>query len=177
MSTPGMQWAQLVGQMGGEGANAITQGMAAGNASANTNIKQQQADLEKRQQYRQAQQWDSDTLQHLTQEGALFGDPHTGLVKETQYQPDTTGLNNGMPIATTMMRQMDPDRTVKFKDADGNQIQAELPTADQQRARAVQTLYQQRQAEAQGTAAGQPARLAARPSSAPERGSLLGSWR
>ena len=156
MSTMASQWAQLVAQMGAEGSNAIAQGFNAGNASANTNIKQQQQDQEKQQQYRQAQQWDMDTLQHLTQEGALFGDPHTGLVKETQYQPDTTGLNNGMPIATNIMRQMDPDRTVKFKDADGNQIQAELPTADQQRARAMQTLYQQRQAESAGTAAGAP---------------------
>lgn len=138
----------------------VMQSMLGGNPNSavkqNKAIQAQQAEQEKQNQYRQAQQWDMDTLQHLTSQGALFGDPHTGLVKETTSEPDTSGLNNGYPITTTIMRAMDPDRTIKFKDADGNQIQAELPTPDQQRARQLQTLYMQRKAEGEGTAAGTP---------------------
>ena len=64
----------------------VMQSMLGGNPNSavkqNKAIQAQQAEQEKQNQYRQAQQWDMDTLQHLTSQGALFGDPHTGLVKD-----------------------------------------------------------------------------------------------
>lgn len=70
MSTPGMQWAQLIGQLTSQGGESFTQGLNAGTNAKNATINQQRADLEKQQQDRIAQQQDADFHQHMMEIGA-----------------------------------------------------------------------------------------------------------
>ena len=130
MSTMASQWAQLVAQMGAEGSNAIAQGFNAGNASANTNIKQQQQDMQERQQLQQAHQADLDFHQKMLSIGA--NPVVNGMVQDQQQVPDTTGLNNGYPSSVSVVRKADPQNTVKWSDAAGNPMSYELPPLHQQ---------------------------------------------
>ena len=80
MSTLGMQWAQLIGQLTNEGAGAFTQGIAAGARAKTADVQQQQADQQKRRDFQNAQQWDQDWHDHMMQQRAL--PVVNGMVKE-----------------------------------------------------------------------------------------------
>lgn len=125
--------------------------------------KQQEQRLEEQEQ-REARQADLDFHQHLVDLGAVPGDARSGLIKDTQTMPSYPGgLGGGQPIS--IVRKMDPARTVKFKDADGEDVAYELPDAQTQalrqlrlgapkRAAEVQQSQDTAQATATGTAAG-----------------------
>jgi hypothetical protein len=117
------------------------QGSEAWTNVQNTNQRQQQLDLEKQQDQRQQQAAEVLLHQNLTNLGAMPGDAQTGLIKVPMTNPDGSPVTgpDGQParLADTggppmIVRKMDPERTVKFKDSTGNQVAYELPTPEEQ---------------------------------------------
>jgi hypothetical protein len=146
-------------------------------AKQNVNQRQQQLDMEQQQQQREQRQSDWEFHQHLTDIGAVPGDAQSGLIKQ-QIQtpavsdpgvPGTPGLGTTVPpSAYSIVRKMDPARTVRFKDADGTPVAYELPTPAEQvqrqvaaqapsRAAQVQFAGDLSQAQTTGAAGGQTA--------------------
>ena len=71
--SPGLQWAQLMTQMGADGSNAIAQGMQAGIQARLANQRQQEIDLE-----RQRFEWDKDQARRSARLQDRVLDPNFG---------------------------------------------------------------------------------------------------
>lgn len=135
-----------------------------GQGQQGLDIQKQQEQIREQQEQREARQADLEFHQHLVDLGAVPGDARSGLIKDTQTMPSyPDGLGDGQPLS--IVRKMDSARTVKFKDADGEDVAYELPDAQTQalrqlrlgapkRAAEVQQAGETSQAQATGTAAG-----------------------
>lgn len=139
--TPGMQWAELVNQMGNQGTQAALGGIAAGQRG-------QQIDVEKQAEQRMQQQQYEEELTHALQNGAKYVGPG-GMVQESTPGPD------GNPIVTH--RPVNPDRYVsKYKNpADGTSVQLEWPSQQEQIQTQIATRGREAQAQTAGAGAGQ----------------------
>lgn len=113
---------------------------------------QQQLDLQKEQQFRQNQEADQAFAEHMQSLGAR--PVINGVVKEDQMMPDIPGIGGGGQTFQTIRKGGEGGRTVvPHKTAEGETVQWELPTMEEQIRR--QMLGQQAiaQGRAQGTAA------------------------
>ena len=97
MATPGMQWAQLLAQMGSEGNNAIAQGMQAGTAAKNSDINQQREQLEAQQEQRQAEQYDQQVAQFAQDHGWKPIGPGNQVWDTVPMHPVIAALLNQAP--------------------------------------------------------------------------------
>src|ERR1700677_3314379 len=89
-ATPGMQWAQLLTQMGGQQNQAIASGAAAGAASKTADVKQQQQDM-------LAQQNQDQEVQHALQSGARYVGPG-GMLQDQMTAPDGSSIVTHRPV-------------------------------------------------------------------------------
>jgi hypothetical protein len=153
-----MQWASLIGNLMGQGNEQLLQ-------KQGQNQKQQQIDMEKQQQLRQQQDSDRMLAEHMNSIGAK--PVIAGTVKDTQTIPETPGVFGGGQTIT-LARPVDSTRVVKHKSAEGDSVQWELPTAEEQAQRQVQLKQPQVAADvaeagqkAQATSTGQAAGVTA----------------
>lgn len=164
MSTPGMQWANLMSSMLGEQTSQALQ-------KRGLDQHQQQIDMQQQEQQRRAQAADNEFAEHMQKLGAT---PIVNGVVKRQLgakMPDSEVGNVKMPGAEVpgiLLDKPDPNRVVNWKASDGTPIAFELPSlADQIRTQwAAQApvregqVQQERataQAHAEGSAAGQSA--------------------
>src|SRR5271154_2978049 len=87
--TPGMQWGQILGQMGGTIARAGSQGAAAGTAAKEADIKQKQQDM-------LAQQNQDQEVQHAQEQGARFIGPGN-MIQDSMLAPDGSQIVTHRP--------------------------------------------------------------------------------
>src|SRR5579864_5026663 len=151
MATPGMQWAQLWGNLLGQGNNQVLE-------KQQGDRQQQQIDIQKQQEQRAQHEADLDFHQRMREMGAK--PVVNGMVEDQQDVP-------GYGTASTV-RKVNPDSQVKWKDSTGDDVAYELPSMSDQllhqfNAQNQPAMVQARanaarataQAEAEGTAAGQ----------------------
>lgn len=95
-----------------------------GRQSRETDLATRKQELEDRRRSS-----DADFIEHTQSMGAL--PVVNGMVKEPMYHPGNPEM--GLPPSNgTVLRQADKSRTVKWKDADGQDIYQELPSVEQQ---------------------------------------------